>query len=160
MVGVPHVTTISWNKCVESIHSWCLFTFSWSFSSDSPSFGIELILLASLLSTSGLVSSFNRSCFRLFNISLSISASNSGDLPIFFLLLLFQRFFAGGSPSDSWYCVPALSCSLSSPWAISSSPLNVSNALLMALAVLADVADNCRLRLSKVHAHNRQHELY
>lgn len=88
MVGVPHVTTISWNKCVESIHSWCLFTFSWSFSSDSPSFGIELILFASSLSTSGLVSSFNRSCFRLFNISLSISASNSGDLPIFVVVVV------------------------------------------------------------------------
>lgn len=88
MVGVPHVSTISWNKCVESIHSWCLFTFSWSFSSDSPSFGIELILLASSLSTSGLLSSFNRFCFRLFNISLSISASNSGDLPIFFVVVV------------------------------------------------------------------------
>ena len=65
------------------------------------------------------------------------------EFPRLFLIrvcrLLFTALLCGGSPSDSWSCVPALSCSLCSLWAISNSPLNVSNASAMSLAVLVDV---------------------
>ena len=73
--------------------------------------------------------------------------------PRFFLVGVFRFLLTAllcwGSPSDSWSCVPALSCSLSSSLAISNSPLNVSNASAMAFTVLVDVADSVRLRLSR-----------
>ena len=103
--------TLTLVRFSQFLGRWYLLILSWSFSSGSPSLSIEFMMIANSLSTSGLVSSFRRSCFRLFNTSLFpsleawadllISDSYSGDFPDSpsseFSDCCSQRFFAGGS---------------------------------------------------------------